>query len=118
MKRAFSKDQRLVTAFEFKKVFDVARKIYSKKCAIYYCANQHTFPRLGVIVSKKNVHKAVQRNLFKRIVRESFRKIQPKLNGLDIVVFAYRDAATANKLELRKCLDELWQKLIHTQPAS
>lgn len=42
--------------------------------------------RLGIVVAKRNVRLAVARNKLKRLVRESFRQQQQRLNGLDIVV--------------------------------
>ncbi len=42
--------------------------------------------RLGIVVGKRNVKLAVERNKLKRLVRESFRIQQQFLGGLDIVV--------------------------------
>lgn len=42
--------------------------------------------RLGIVVAKRNVKLAVERNKLKRLVRESFRMQQQNLNGLDVVV--------------------------------
>lgn len=67
--------------------------------------------RLGVIVSKKNVRRAVGRNRFKRIVRESFRLNQTAMAGLDVVVLA---RGPVNKIEskaLLELLEKLWAKL-------
>lgn len=48
--------------------------------------------RLGIVVAKKNIKLAVDRNRLKRLVRESFRKQQLGLLGLDIVVIIKKDA--------------------------
>lgn len=42
--------------------------------------------RLGIVVAKRNVKLAVARNRIKRLVRETFRQQQQRLDGLDIVV--------------------------------
>lgn len=44
--------------------------------------------RLGLVVAKKHLKRAVDRNRFKRLVRESFRAHQQQLEGLDVVVLA------------------------------
>ena len=44
--------------------------------------------RLGVIVAKKNVGKATQRNRIKRLIREAFRTRKADINHTDIVVMA------------------------------
>jgi len=48
--------------------------------------NQLKHPRLGLVVRKKFIKKAVDRNQFKRIVRETFRLHQHDLPDIDIVV--------------------------------
>jgi len=43
-------------------------------------------PRLGIVVAKRYVRLAVERNKLKRVIRESFRHQQKQLAGLDVVV--------------------------------
>ena len=43
-------------------------------------------PRLGIIVGKKNLPAAVDRNALRRIVREAFRQRRPELPSCDIMV--------------------------------
>lgn len=47
--------------------------------------------RLGLVVAKRNVKLAVARNKLKRLIRESFRRQQVQLNGLDVVVVVKKD---------------------------
>ncbi len=42
--------------------------------------------RIGVVVPRRVVAKAVQRNRLKRIVRDTFRRISPPLPAMDLVV--------------------------------
>lgn len=44
------------------------------------------FPRLGMIVAKRLLGRAVDRNRVKRCVRESFRLVLPELPACDFVV--------------------------------
>ncbi len=48
--------------------------------------NQLDFGRLGLIVAKKNLKKAVDRNKVKRISREFFRLHQHLMKGYDCIV--------------------------------
>ena len=48
--------------------------------------NQLGHPRLGMIVAKRLLGRAVDRNRFKRCVRESFRLLLPELPACDFVV--------------------------------
>jgi len=53
--------------------------------------NGLSLARIGIITSKRVAPRAVDRNRAKRLVREVFRKLRQRLEGVDIVV------------ELRRC---------------
>lgn len=65
--------------------------------------------RLGLAAAKRHLRRAVDRNRFKRIMRESFRAHQDELAGLDLVVLARRDAVRADRRQLRASIDRQWQ---------
>ncbi|MHB1951440.1 MAG: ribonuclease P protein component [Acidiferrobacteraceae bacterium] len=67
--------------------------------------------RLGITVSRKVSRRAVDRNRIKRHVRESFRLHRPVLEGFDVVVTAQPAAARAEGSELRKSLEQHWDRL-------
>lgn len=46
----------------------------------------NTMARIGIIVAKRHVKRALDRNRIRRLIRESFRYHQASLTGLDIVV--------------------------------
>ncbi len=48
--------------------------IRGKRCTLHYQKITQDFPRLGLVVSKKSLKRAVERNRFKRIAREAFRQ--------------------------------------------
>lgn len=62
-------------------------------------------------VSAKRVRKAVGRNRVRRLVRESFRRSQQVLAGLDIVVVVKEAAARADNQAISRSLDAHWQRL-------
>jgi ribonuclease P protein component len=58
------------------------------------------------------VRKAVKRNHFKRMIRESFRLHQGTITGLDVVVVVYKPVNQFNTIQLRETLDQEWLRLI------
>lgn len=115
MKLNFSFKLRLYKKIHFQNVFKNGKKIVNKRFAVFFCANQLQHPRIGIVVSRKNISDAVTRNCFKRVVREAFRVQQYNIKANDIIILAYRDAAKATKQELRECIDMLWLKLQKTK---
>jgi ribonuclease P protein component len=69
--------------------------------------------RLGLAVPKKHVRTAVERNKIKRIIRESFRKNQHLLSGLDIVVVSHGSPKQGPSQKLRNSLLAHWQRIVH-----
>jgi ribonuclease P protein component len=112
MNNKFAARLRLRTTAEFKQLFRRANKISTSFCGIYYSVNDLSYPRLGIVVAKKSIKRAVERNYFKRIVRESFRLLIPSLQSIDIVILAYQTAVKAGEQELRKCLNVHLKKLL------
>jgi ribonuclease P protein component len=53
---------------------------------VFARANDLRFARLGIVIGRKAVARAVARNQCKRWVREAFRATQFDLAGLDVVV--------------------------------
>lgn len=74
--------------------------------------------RLGLIVSKKNVKRAVDRNRFKRLIRESYRNRRNELPPLDIVVMARKGVEELDNKHLALQLAVLWSKLQRQFPSS
>ena len=56
-------------------------------------------PRLGLVVGKKQLKKAVDRNIFKRVIREQFRLCRAELPADDLVVrLAVKPVKTKRKI--------------------
>lgn len=88
----FQRYQRLLTAKAFTPVFNDPTHKLSDRSFLILARESHpeSAARLGLVVAKKNLKRAVDRNRFKRLVRERFRHMQHQLSGLDIVILARR----------------------------
>jgi ribonuclease P protein component len=73
--------------------------------------NDKGWARLGLAVAVRTAGGGVERNIIRRIIRESFRLHQHELPALDIVVSARNKARDAPRPELHASLDALWKKV-------
>jgi ribonuclease P protein component len=116
--RDFSRDKRLLTARQFTAVFDSpTSKVPGKHILLLARENGLDHPRLGLVIGKKNVKLAVERNRLKRLLRESFRHHQQKLAGLDIVVIARKGLGDLENEELHQQFGKLWKRLLRNRPS-
>ncbi|WP_205342753.1 ribonuclease P protein component [Denitrificimonas caeni] len=112
MNLGFGREKRLLTPQQFKAVFDSAsNKVPGKNVLLLARDNQFEHPRLGLVIGKKSVKLAVERNRIKRQIRESFRHNQDILIGVDIVIVARRGIADLSNIELRQQFDKMWKRL-------
>ena len=61
--------------------------------SVFACLGSTPEARLGIVVAKRCVHLAVDRNKIKRLIRELFRQQHQQMQGLDVVVVVKRDFA-------------------------
>lgn len=109
---SFPKSLRLLNAQDYSRVFsDVDLRVSSSHFLILSKPLDNIKPRLGIIVAKKHVKLAVNRNKIKRQLRETFRSKQHTLPPLDLVVLAKKGAGDLDREAIRKELDFLWRKL-------
>lgn len=108
----FSKTQRLLTAKQYKQVFTNPKKLTTSNLTCLYCPSAENYARLGVIVAKKNIRLAVDRNRLKRILRESFRLNQSELPAMDCVILVRRGSSELPNQVLFDQLEGLWKKMI------
>ncbi len=109
---SFPPQLRIKKPAEYKKVFAKPVKSSDQFFTLLAIKNDYDHPRLGLAIAKKNVKKAVHRNVIKRTVRENFRKQQQFLGSIDIVVLARKEAVEAPLEQLRKSLEKHWLKLV------
>ncbi|OGV34542.1 MAG: ribonuclease P protein component [Legionellales bacterium RIFCSPHIGHO2_12_FULL_35_11] len=105
----FSKSQRLLTKIDFDFVFSRAKKISTKYFVVLYRDNKISHSRLGIILAKKMVPKAHDRNKIKRLIRESFRT--NKIKPVDIVFLARPGLAKITNHEFISSIEQAWSKI-------
>ena len=108
--KSLSSHHRMRSSAEFDSVFKTpSEKVHSTSFLVLAKHLSGTPGTLGLVVGKKNIPKAVARNRFKRIVRESFRHL--KTRNIDYVVLAKRPPKTETKKTLRRALDDAFLKI-------
>ena len=109
----FARQQRLLQASEFKHVFsNPCAKQGDANMLLLGRKNSQNIARLGLAIAKKQLKRAVARNRFKRLIRESFRQHQDLLHNLDIVVMARSGVAFRTNKEILDLLEQNWQILV------
>lgn len=109
---SFPRSVRLLKPAEFKKVFDNTEwRSSSPQLLLLATSNEQNQARLGFVLAKKQIKRAVDRNRIKRIIRESFRHNQHKLEALDFVVLGRSGLAELDNPQIRAMIDALWFRL-------
>lgn len=79
------KDEKLLKKAQFDAVFNARKSAGNKRLVIHWADNDLGHPRLGLVVSTRYGN-AVERNRFKRRIREIFRTHKSLMASRDIVV--------------------------------
>lgn len=113
----FSKAYRLLKPNEFQWVFDaVDCKQGGKYFTFLSRSNTLNNSRLGLVISKRQLQLAVNRNRIKRAIRECFRKqfvFCPTLDSqFDVIVLAKSSIKQLDQATLNQELEKQWLKLI------
>lgn len=111
--QTYGKTLRLLSPGDFKQVFDKATfRAPHQHFMLLACSNGLAHPRLGLVISKKNVRLAVNRNRVKRRVREYFRLHQHELPPIDCIFLARRGLDQVDPDTLTKQLHAQFKRLI------
>ena len=108
----FTRNYRLLTSADYKSVFDNAEhKVSCRFILMLAIKHKKCQTRLGMVISKKNIPKSVERNRIKRLIRESFRKARSQLPQLDVIVLIRRGLDGLPNLVISSKMDALWEDL-------
>lgn len=105
----FTKAHRLLKKSDFDHVFKQAKRLVVPGFTLLYRSNDVGHPRLGLVVPKKIIARAHERNHVKRLARETFR-LKKDFPPFDVIVLV-RKGEIQNKLMMSTHLDEAWNKL-------
>lgn len=97
---SFPRHVRVRARADFDRIFAEAKRTASPLLAVHVLREPGS-PRLGLAVSRKVDRRAVGRNRIKRILRETFRHLQPQLTPGSYVVVARPAAAAADGATLQ-----------------
>ena len=100
----FPKANRLAKQHDFRHSLDNGVKFVDRYLVMKATTSPHSLARLGIIVTRK-FGNAVERNRFKRCIRECFRKIKTGYSGIDVVVIGRHEAESASAAELAAALE-------------
>ena len=111
--QAFTKSLRLLNSSDFQTVFDDAPLRASHQVFLFLARlNNLSNPRLGLVIAKKHIRRAVDRNRVKRLIRETFRVKQQQLPDIDVIVLSRKGMSDLTNAALVEQLDLQWQRLI------
>ena len=107
----FSKTSRLLDAASYAAVFDgCSEKASNRIGTLLSIKTTRPKPRIGIIVAKRQIKQATQRNRVKRLVREDFR-LRSFEQSADYIFLARHSCTGLSKKQFSYELDSLWQKL-------
>jgi ribonuclease P protein component len=96
---------------EFKRVFADGQRQSDACFTLISLPNDCNHARLGLVVARKNLRRAVDRNRVRRTVRESFRQHSAELPTRDIIVMVRSVAGARAAAALRDSLSRHWKKM-------
>lgn len=96
---------------DFRRLYSRGKCFVSGYTVVYASENRQGQSRLGLTVSK-SIGKAVKRNRLKRLMRESYRLMEDKINtGFDIIIVARNRAVGKTQQQIQKDIAYAMRKL-------
>ena len=115
MKQTLSYAQRLHEREDFERALNTV-SVSEKWLAIHCVANCAGVERLGIVVTKRKVPKAVSRNQIKRLIREIFRMSPHEVGtSFDVVVRLRKNILAGETIEFRRAMSRLLMKVRKTE---
>lgn len=108
----FCKSQRLLNSREFQNVFsDPPFRASHQHCLILAKPNNLPFDRLGLVIAKKHIRLAVQRNRIKRLIRETFRQQEQQATSIDAIVLARKGLGELDSTTVSRIMRQQWSRI-------
>ena len=108
----YGRNKRRRTARSDQAVFgDTRYKVAHPNLLLLARPNQLSHPRWVLVVAKKHIRHAVNRNRVKRVVRDTFRLVQHQLNSVDVVFLVRPGMDKLSPQEQTELLENTWQRL-------
>ena len=106
------RSNRLLNGLQFDAVFsEPTIKLGNRYVLILARTTPDPTVRIGLVVAKKKIPHAVDRNRFKRLAKEHFRMNKNKLSNLDIVLLARGNINKLSTDEQNLLFNQLFEKL-------
>lgn len=105
----FPPTRRLKATPQFQAIYKLRQSVADGTLIVYAARNQLDHGRLGLSVSRK-VGKSHDRNLWKRLIRETFRRHADLCHGLDLIVIP-RQGGSATWQSVSASLPHLIRRL-------
>ena len=109
---SFSRARRLEGPHAYAAVFAYKCRVSGRWFQVYVRPSGGVKARLGVVVSKRIMKRAVARNSFKRLARDVFRHACATVGGVDFVVRPRAAIESTEAVAARTELEELLRKSI------
>ena len=114
---SFGRPARLLKPAEFEQVFAENERARTDTLLVMARPNALGQARLGMVIAKRLLPRAVDRNRIKRCVRETFRLQRQKLPACDFVVrLLGKPVAGAEARDLARTLSRAAQRATHKWP--
>ena len=105
----FPRHARVRAKREYTQVFDSGKRIAEPLMALHWLRDAGG-ARMGLAVSRKVDPHAVGRNRVKRVLRDAFRHVRPRLQHGAYVIVARPAARQADNATLRNCFERLLKR--------
>jgi ribonuclease P protein component len=110
-REGFSRRHRFSAQGSFAAAFRSPRKLRGTNVVVNVAPAPGAGSRLGIALTRRLVPLATQRNRFRRLVRDVFRRHEVKNRGLDCVVALRKPLGALEAEQLRAELRELFDQL-------